>query len=415
MTMRVPIDRRRVWERLQRLAMVGVSADGERHRSPYSPAHAEAVALVAAWLREAGIEPECDETGNLVGVLAGQRAGAGAIGLGSHLDTVPNAGAFDGALGVVAAVEVVQSLREAGVTPPRPIAAIAFADEEGNAFGIGVLSAQLWTGAIGVEALDTLVDAHGRTLRSHVEAFDVPGVPIAPRPRLAGYLELHVEQGPILHRDGIAAAAVEGIVGIDRTTVTLLGAANHAGTTPMDLRRDALYGGAELALAVRDLGRAARGDAVATVGVFEVSPGATNVIPGRVRMRVEIRALDATLLARTREQVEARASEIAARHGLEVRLEPWHQSAPVRMDPRAHAATRDGLQDAGLPTHAMPSWAGHDAKELATQVATGMLFVPSRDGVSHSPEEYTDPEACADGTQALLYAALRLAAHDELP
>ena len=415
MTNRVCINRRRVWERLQRLAAVGVSANGVRHRSPYSPAHVEAVALVASWLREAGIQPVRDETGNLVGELGGSRASAGTIGLGSHLDTVPNAGAFDGALGIVAAVEVVQTLREAGITPPRPIAAIAFADEEGNEFGIGVLSAQLWTGAIGEDSWDTIQDGRGRSLRTCMEAFKVPGVPIAPRPDLAGYLELHVEQGPILDRNGIAAAAVEGIVGIDRTTVTIVGAANHAGTTPMDLRRDALCGGAELALAVRDLGRDTRGDAVTTVGVFEVSPGATNVIPGRVRMRVEIRALDAALLARTREQVEVLASEIAARLGLEATLEPWHLSAPIRMDPRAHEATRGGLRDANLPDHAIPSWAGHDAKELATTVATGMLFVPSRDGISHAPEEYTDPEACADGTQALLYAALRLAEHDELP
>lgn len=407
------VNRERLWTRLQQLAAIGTNG-GRRHRRPYGADHVEAVALVASWLREAGADPFLEESATLVGLLQGGDTSAPAVGLGSHLDTVPDAGAFDGALGVVAAVEVLQTLREHGVTPPRSIAALAFADEEGNDLGIGVLSAQLWTGAIRVERWDEIRDGEGRSLASLLDAFDVPGVPRRSRPALAAYLELHVEQGPTLDRDHVPAAAVEGIVGIERTTVVFTGAANHAGTTPMALRRDALWGGADLAVAVRAMAVETGERAVATVGVFEVCPGATNVVPGQVRLRVEMRSLDAALLARLRSQVEARARQAASRFGLEVALDPWHLSPPVEMHPSAFAATRDALVDAGLPVRSMPSWAGHDAKVLAAAVPTGMLFVPSRGGISHAPGEYTDPQSCADGTQALLYAALRMAASDVL-
>lgn len=403
------IDRERLWSRLQTLGGIGVNG-GRRHRRPYTAAHAEAVGLVAGWLREAGTQPYLEPCATLVGVLPGVDASAGAIGLGSHLDTVPDGGAFDGALGVVAAVEVLQTLHEHGVTPPRPIAALAFADEEGNDLGIGVLSAQLWTGVIGRERWDTILDADGRSLAASLDGFVVQGVPRGPRPSLAAYLEVHAEQGPTLDREGARAAAVEGIVGIERTTVTFGGDANHAGTTPMPLRRDALWGGAELALAVRDLALETDGRAVATVGVFEVTPGATNVVPGSARLRVELRSLDADVLSDMRRRVETRAEAAAGRFGLTVSLEPWHRSPPVAMHPSALEATRAALRDVGLPDRSMPSWAGHDAKIMASAIPTGMLFVPSRDGISHAPDEYTDPQACADGAQALLHAALRMAA-----
>jgi hydantoinase/carbamoylase family amidase len=410
----VTIDEARLWSRIQRLAQVGAVPEGGITRPAYGPAHAEAVALVAQWLREAGLTPGLDEAGTLIALLPGERADAGAIGLGSHLDTVPRGGAFDGALGVLAAVEVAQALREHGVTPRRSLAVLGFADEEGNTFGIGVLSAQLWIGEIGPQHLSTIRDRDGRGLDDYLARFSVEGVPRVPRPRLAAYLELHVEQGPQLDRAGHSAAAVEHIVGISRSTVVIEGEANHAGTTPMDLRKDALWGAAELVLAVRDLGRDSGGRAVATVGMLEVEPGATNVIPGLARLRVELRAADEDLLAGLRGQVETLAREAAARYGLRATLAPWHHAPAVPMHPLALRATRDALVDAGLPPLTMPSWAGHDAKVLARALPVGMLFVPSRNGVSHSPLEDTAREHCAAGAQALLHAALRLAADDAI-
>lgn len=408
------IDGARLWDRIQQLAQVGAVPEGGIVRPAYGPAHAAAVALVASWMREAGLAPGLDDTGTLISVLPGEQPDLGAIGLGSHLDTVPHGGAFDGALGVLAALEVVQTLREAGVVPRRPLAVLGFADEEGNTFGIGVLSAQLWIGEIPPERYGDIRDRDGRGLDDYLARFVVEGVPRVHRPDLAAYLELHVEQGPLLDREGRVAAAVEGIVGIARSTVTFTGEANHSGTTPMALRRDALWGAAELALAVRDLGRASDGRAVTTVGVFEVQPGATNVIPGSVRMRVELRAADEDLLTRLREQVATLAHEAAARHALQVALEPWHHAPAVPMHPLPLRATLEALADTGLPTASMPSWAGHDAKVLARALPVGMLFVPSKGGYSHSPLEDTAREHCAAGAQALLHAALRLAADEAL-
>lgn len=409
----------RLWARLQALARVGAVPDdqgGGLVRPAYGAAHAEAVALVAGWMREAGLAVGRDEAGNLIGTWAGSDPAAPAIGLGSHLDTVPHGGAFDGALGVLAALEAVQTMVERGERLRRPVAVLGFADEEGNTFGIGVLSAQVWIGEVGPERWPGIRDRDGRGLDAYLAAFDVPGVPRVARPELAAYLEAHVEQGPVLEAEGRPAAAVEAIVGIARTTVRFVGQANHGGTTPMHLRRDALWGAAELALAVRDLGRAADGRAVTTVGVFEVGPGATNVVPGHALLRVEMRSPDEARLAAMRAAVEAEARAAAARHGLEVALDPWHLAPAVPMDPRLVAATRDALVDAGLPPFVMPSWAGHDAKVLARRMPVGMLFVPSVGGISHAPNERTEPGDCAAAAELLYHAVRRAdAALDGVP
>ena len=408
------VDAARLWDRIRCLGRIGEVAEGGIVRPAYGAAHAEAVRTVALWMREAGLEPGLDATGNLIAVLPGTRPELGAIGIGSHLDTVPHGGAFDGALGVLAALEVAQALRERGVRPTRSVAVLGFADEEGNTFGIGVLSAQLWIGEITPDDYASITDEDGRGLDTYLAAFEVAGVTRVERPELAAYLELHVEQGPVLHADGGRAAAVEGIVGISRTTVRFTGEANHAGTTPLALRRDALLGGAELALAVRHLGEATGDRAVTTVGVFEARPGATNVIPGDVRMRVEMRSPDEELMAELRGGVERAACAAAARHGLEVSLDAWHHAPAVPMHPAALRVTQDALADAGLPVRSMPSWAGHDAKVLARRMPTGMLFVPSNGGISHAPGEDTDPEACALGAEALYHAVVRLAESDDL-
>jgi hydantoinase/carbamoylase family amidase len=200
--------------------------------------------------------------------------------------------------------------------------------------------------------------------------------------------------------------------------VRFVGESNHAGTTPMGLRRDALWGAAELALAVRDLGLAQDDQAVTTVGVFEVSPGATNVIPGAASLRVELRALEEGRLADLRAETERLARASADRHGLDVTLEPWHHAPAVPMHPVPLAATRGALADAGLPVRSMPSWAGHDAKVLARRLPVGMLFVPSIGGVSHAPNEATRADHCALAAELLLHAARRvdraLDAHDAL-
>lgn len=409
------VNEQRLWTRLEALGEIGRDphTQGGVTRPSFSPAHRQALLQVARWGREAGLEVARDASGTLILRLPGRDPEAAAVALGSHLDSVPQGGRFDGALGVLAALEVLQTLREANVVPPRPLVALGFADEEGNRFGVGVLSAQLWTGEIAGEGLERLHDAEGRSLAAHLRDLEadvqLAEVPLAERPALAGYLELHVEQGPVMASSGAQVAAVEAIVGISRSTLTFEGQANHAGTTPMELRQDALIGAAELALAVREAARARAGRAVATVGVFEVEPGATNVIPGRVRLRVELRAPTDGILSELRAEVEAAARAAAERGALALSIEPWHLAPAVAMHESARRATEAALADAGLPPLTLPSWAGHDAKVMARHMPAGMLFVPSVGGLSHTPDEFTASGDCAAGAQALLHAALRLA------
>ncbi|MGQ0549477.1 MAG: hydantoinase/carbamoylase family amidase, partial [Armatimonadota bacterium] len=287
------INATRLVDRLDRLASIGRDPRGGMSRFSYTPAHAEACVLVAAWMRDAGLEPFLDRVGNLVGV--GDGAGP-ALAAGSHLDTVPMGGRLDGALGVVAAVECAQALRDARAPLRHRIAALGFADEEGNSFGIGCLTSRALIGELPDKRLHEIHDRDGVTMAQRVARWDCP-LPRREPPRLAAYIELHIEQGPRLEAEGVDAAAATAIAGISRTTITFRGRANHAGTTPMSLRRDALWGASALVLEVRRLALASAGDAVATVGRVEVEPGSTNVIPGAARVRVEIRSGSESRLA----------------------------------------------------------------------------------------------------------------------
>lgn len=401
----------RLAERLGRLARFGAVPDeagGGIVRPAYGAAHAEAAGQLAAWMREAGLQVGLDATGTLIGVLPGSDRSLPALAMGSHIDTVPNGGAFDGTLGVLAAIDAAERIAAEGPALDRDLVVLAFADEEGNNFGIGVLSAQLWTGEIPPERYAEIRDRDGRGLDAYVAAFDVPGVEVVERPALAAYLEAHVEQGPVLDQAGAPAAAVEAIVGISRLSVTFGGQANHAGTTPMDLRQDALPAAAELALAVRRMAFASDGRAVGTVGVLEVEPGATNVVPGRSTMRVELRSPDAARLEALRSEVGRVARDAAERYGVRADLSPWHIAPPVPMDARMLAATQAALADVGVEVRTMPSWAGHDAKVLARHMPTGMVFVPSVNGISHAPNEWTEPHHVAVAAD-LLHAAARRA------
>ncbi|MDR7467997.1 MAG: Zn-dependent hydrolase [Armatimonadota bacterium] len=394
----------RLSARLQALAMAGRESGGGISRFAFTPAHTEACLLVAGWMEEAGLTVWIDAAGNLIGATEGEDGPV--LAAGSHLDTVPQGGLYDGALGVVAAVECAQALRDAGVRLRHPFAALGFADEEGYTFGIGCLTSRHLVGELPPARMAEIHDRDGRTLLQRVDAWRCP-LPRRPAPRLAAFLELHVEQGPVMERGGLEVAAVTLIVGISRTTVTFVGEANHAGTTPMDARHDALAAGARLVLAVRELAVTA-GDAVGTVGQLEVRPGATNVVPGVAQLRVELRSGSEEQLRRLRAAVEEAAQRSAAAEGVRVSVAPWHQVPPVRLDERVVALILEEAGRRGLRAARLHSWAGHDAKVLAPRLPVGLLFVPSRGGVSHSPEEFTAPGQVAGGAQVLLDTLRRL-------
>lgn len=402
----------RLWRRLELLAETGRSEDRPGvTRLGFSAELEQAYGLVAQWMREAGLQTGMDASGNLIGLLPGSQPDLPAIGIGSHLDTVPSGGAFDGALGVLAALEAIQTLTEFGMRPRRSVAVIAFADEEGINFGIGVLSAQLWTGEIKPEDWSRITDQAGLSLAKRIQDFAPAGLERTERPPLAAFIEAHIEQGPVLDGDGAATAVVDAIVGVYRTTIRFSGSANHAGTTPMSYRRDALWPAAGTVLKLRQFAFETAGRAVLTVGKLEVSPGATNVVPGEVSMRVEIRSAEADLLESLVLQTEETAKKEAQNHRVDVHVAAWHRAPPVTLHQTVTRALAAGMEAAGLPARSMPSWAGHDTKVMARHMPAGMIFVPSPGGTSHSPAERSTEEDCHNAAEVLLHTILHLDEH----
>ena len=393
------------------MGAIGRTPEGGVTRLSYWPEHAQAARLCARWMQDAGAEVGVDPWGNLFGVVGGSGGARRPIAAGSHLDTVPNGGIFDGGLGVVGAIEAAAALRAAGARLRHPLMLLGFAEEEGASFSLGCLGSRGVAGRL--PALQTLVDRSGRSAADAIQAFD-PGVPRRAMPApLAAYLELHIEQGPVLERRHTPLAAVDAIVGIARMSFLFQGEANHAGTTPMSARRDALWGAADLVARVREMARGTEGRAVGTVGQCTVSPGATNVVPGQAEVTVEMRSADGALLERLCAEVVVAAQTCAATYCLTVEHRHWWTEPPVPLDARIRGEVVAAAGDLGWPIATMSSWAGHDAKILAGVAPTGMIFVPSAGGISHSPFERTAWEDAACGAQLLCRALERLDAVDE--
>ena len=400
------VDPARLERRLTELGAIGRTAEGGVTRRSYGPDHARAARLAAGWMAAAGADVRVDLWGNLFGIVPGALRALPPIAAGSHLDTVPNGGIFDGALGVVAAIEAAAAMRESHTALRHPLLLLAFAEEEGVTYGVGCLGSR---GAAGrAPAADSIVDERGRSVAEAVRAFE-PGVPrgTVPMP-VAAYLELHIEQGPSLDARGAHLATVDAIVGIARASFVFAGEANHAGTTPMDRRRDALWGAADLIAGVREIARETGGRAVGTVGRCAVTPGAVNVIPGTAEVTVELRSADAGLLDALAARVADAARACAGRYGLEVTHRPWGAESPAPLDPRVREEVTGAARDLGWPLATMSSWAGHDAKVLAGVAPAGMIFVPSGGGISHSPREQTAWEDVARGAQLLCRTIERL-------
>lgn len=404
---------RRLQERLEELGSIGRDPQGGITRVPFSPAHVEAVRRCAGWMREAGLKVGVDEFGTLIGASTGQ--GRSWLLAGSHLDTVPQGGMFDGALGVLAAVECAQVLHESGRSISHGFVSIAFAEEEGYAFGSGTLSSRSLLGEMPRDRFADLVDSTGRTYEEHLRA-RAHGLPHARVPAQArAYVELHAEQGPHLERMGKQVAAVDQIVGSLRTVVTFEGRAAHAGTTPMDGRADALLAAAEFVVAVNGIATASNGRGVGTVGELHVYPGARNVIPGKTALSVEFRSQDDAWLTSTRGRAEEAAKKTADRRKLGVKVAQWTGSRVQPMDAELRQTILGTMRSAGHDAVTLSSWAGHDAGVLAQYVPSGMIFVPSTGGISHAPQEHTPWPAIETGTQVLLETLLTLDAMDGVP
>ncbi|MBO0689237.1 MAG: Zn-dependent hydrolase [Candidatus Dormibacteraeota bacterium] len=396
------IDAGRMLDDLDQLNRCGADPGPGISRVAFSAADLEGRALVETWLRELGLAVSRDAAGNTVARAGGAEPELSAIALGSHTDTVPEGGRFDGALGVVAAVACARALATAGARLRHPLEVLNFVAEEAT-MGAGTLGSRAMAGLLDGASLH-MTAWDGRTLVDHLAeaGIDPGGMTGARRPKgeLAAYLELHIEQGGVLEAEGRRLGIVTGIVGIRRFRVVFKGRANHAGTTPMTQREDALVQAAPFVTGARDVALAH--GVVSTVGTVLVHPGSPNVIPGRVELGCEVRSLDRNLI----DQVEAELGALAERLG--GALDRTADTPPVRSSEGPLEALRAAATAVGQPVRELASGAGHDAMSMAAITDQAMLFVPSRDGVSHAPAEHTQPEDCELGANALLAAVLEL-------
>ncbi|HSP06773.1 MAG TPA: Zn-dependent hydrolase [Acidobacteriota bacterium] len=397
----------RMEERIHALSEFGKNPEGGVSRVAFSDADVQGRSYIQALMKKAGLEVRVDTAGNIIGRRAGRQASLPPIVFGSHIDSVPHGGNYDGDLGVIGAIECIEALNESGQTTEHPLEVVVFSDEEGGLVG---------SRAIAGELRDTALDlkSHsGKTIREGIRFIGGDPDRLAEAKREKGsiraFVELHIEQGGILEAEKTNIGVVEGIVCINWWDVTVDGFANHAGTTPMNQRKDALLASAKLILAVNRVATTTPGRQVATVGKIQAEPGAPNVIPGRVTMSLEIRDLSAEKIRMLFEKIAAEAKQIEKESGTTIRFTPLDETAvPAATDPRVRQIIADAAKELGLSAKLMPSGAGHDAQDMARVAPMGMIFVPSVGGISHSPKEFTRQEDMANGATVLLHAVLKL-------
>jgi N-carbamoyl-L-amino-acid hydrolase len=408
---RVAISLPRLKSHIETLSTYGRNPAGRGiTRSCWSPVHEQARAWLVGKMKEAGLETHVDPAGNTFGRIPGEGA---AVLTGSHIDTVPEGGPLDGALGVLAGLECLQTIRQAGLSPRRPLAVVAWSDEEGR-YG-SLFGSRAFTGRLDPAQIPTLRSVDGESLvdamaRAGYDASKVVDARCDPR-TLHAYVELHIEQGPHLEAAGLPIGLVEGIVGIRRNRLTFIGEPDHAGTTPMAWRKDAFLAAAEYALKAREhIVRKGSGRSVTNFGRIELAPGVSNIVPARALLLQEMRELDPKILARLDRECLALARTVARRRGLRVTVETLSRNEPARCAPTVMRAVQSACEALRLKYKAMPSGAGHDAQNLARVTDSGMLFIPSRGGRSHRPDEMSDWKAIERGANALLHTLLTLAA-----
>jgi len=394
------VDDARLNDSMEQMHAFGENADGGSDRVAYSRHNRDALDYLAERMKKSGLTAQIDAAGNLVGHRSGKREGLAPIIAGSHIDTVPNGGHYDGVVGVMAAIEVARTLHDAGAALDHPLEVVVWSNEEGGKTG-----SRSWAGTIEPRELD-LPSLGDKKIGDGIEYIGGDPGRLAENAKhpgdIAGYIELHVEQGAILDREGIAIGVVQGIVGIRRWYITVEGFANHAGTTPMDQRQDALYAAALIVAEVRRIITGEPGRQVGTVGRLEVSPGAPNVIPGKVMFSLEIRDLSMEKVTRLFAKIQDAAIAITTANGTTISFDQYYESPAAPTDEGIETVVQNSADMLGLRTLHLLSGAGHDAQSMKGIVPLGMIFVPSKDGVSHAPSEYTSPQQISDGANILL-------------
>jgi beta-ureidopropionase / N-carbamoyl-L-amino-acid hydrolase len=392
---------------IKKLSTFGKNAAGGSDRVAFSSHELAAREYLMDLMNKAGLEVSTDFAGNIIGKRAGTNPSLKPIAFGSHIDEVPNGGDYDGPVGSMSAIEVMQTLSENNISTAHPLEAIIFTNEEG-----GVVGSRAIVGELNEKSLQIVTNA-GITQYEGIKKLggNPDRVQEVARKKgdLAAFLELHIEQGGNLDREKIQIGVVEGIVAIEWWQFTFNGMANHAGTTPMNMRKDALLPAAEFVLAVNKIVRSHEGAQVGTVGIIEAFPGAGNVIPGVVTLNLEIRDLSSEKIWMIYREIEAKGKSLATEAGIEVSI--VHQevaSMPAMADEGIRKAIADQAKVLGFSTLSLPSGAGHDAQEMARIVPMGMIFIPSKNGISHAPSEYSSPEDITNGANVLLQTILNL-------
>ena len=400
------VNQQRIMEHIFALAEFGKNPQGGVSRVAYSDADKQGREYVLGLLKAARLDATIDAAGNLIGKRAGSDNSLTPLLIGSHIDTVPEGGNYDGVVGSTGAIEVAQTLAEKNVTLRHPLEVVIFQNEEG-----GLIGSRAMDGELTEKELD-LVSRSGKTIREGIKFIGGdPGRLSEVRRNkgdIAAYLELHIEQGNTLDNEKINIGVVEGIVGINWWDVTIEGFANHAGTTAMNNRQDALLAAAKFIEAVNRIVTSVPGRQVGTVGRINALPGAPNVIPGKVVLSLELRDLDASKIKMLYEKIHAEAQQIAAASRTKFDFKEINVNIPAPTDPRIRSLISDAARELGLSTKSMPSGAGHDAQDMARLGPVGMIFVPSIGGISHSPREFSHPADIANGANVLLHTLIKL-------
>jgi N-carbamoyl-L-amino-acid hydrolase len=396
----------RLNEHLTHLFQFGRNPQGGVSRLAYSDADKQARAVVMDWMRAAKLEPSIDLAGNIIGRRPGRDASLKPILFGSHIDSVPEGGNFDGNVGSVGAIEVAQTLAERGITTRHPLEVTVWQNEEGGLYGSRAVSGQLTAAEL------KNVARSGKTIEDGIAFLGGDPSKLDQVKRkwgdIAGYLELHIEQGGILEKNNEKIGIVEGIVGIKQWDVTVTGFANHAGTTPMDQRHDALLSAARFVEMVNRVVMSIPGRQVGTVGRINALPGAPNVIPGIVNCTLELRDLNDAKIATLYDLIRKETDRIAAQNGTSFQFRSLHENISAPTSPQYRSIIGDVARSLGLSTRVMPSGAGHDAQSMAVLGPMGMIFIPSVGGISHSPKEFSHAEDITNGANVLLGAVLEL-------
>lgn len=413
----ITINKRRLLRDLNAVSRIGIGNHGSVTRLVFSIKELRSRQFLLHQMRQIGLQIHVDRIGNIFGKLGGAHPKAAAVLSGSHLDTVLHGGKFDGTMGVIAALEAARTLKERKIALNSPVEVVCFVGEESSRFGFSTLGSSLLAGQVHGTDFTNAIDSQGTKLEKVLADLGINRNNLKSLKRdpatIKAYLELHIEQGPILEAKQKPIGVVTSIAAPSRFKVTVTGQADHSGTTPMEMRKDALVAAAEIIIAVEKCCRRYsdmnKGRVVGTVGAIKVEPGVINAVPGRAELSVDIRSITAAAKNRVTELVRSEIAGIARRRQIAIEVLPIRSEDPVALDKRLVRILEECCKARETVYEIMPSGAGHDAMQLAKITAAGMLFIPSRRGISHSPLEWSDPEDICRGAQLLLDAIIRVA------